>query len=263
VTGGEHTERSTIAACVATVVGVPASEVPLEAEELRAWLGERGLGLVPIADAESFQWAGPWIARRPQQQTNEPRAVVMFGVPSGPIWDPAGTTDEILDGVLVAALDIAVWPPKRAADIPDGTVEAIVIAPDVSGPVTLVERAEALPDKGLLGDRYEKGTGTFASGRPGSALTLIDAAVIDELGAIDHRRNLVVRGTDVNALVGRTFRIGEVVCRGRRLCEPCVHLERLNDGAGILRPLVHRGGLRADILTGGTISRGDRLSVAG
>jgi hypothetical protein len=259
--GGAHTERSTFAACVATVLGVQSAEVPLEAEELRAWLGERGLGLVPVGDAASFAWAGPWIARRPQRDTGEPRAVVMFGVPSGPIWDPAGTTDEILDGVVVAALDIATWPPKRADEIPDGTVEAIVIAPVVSEPVTLVERAEALPERGLAGDRYADGTGTFASGRPGSALTLIDAAVLDELGAIDHRRNLVVRGTDVNALVGRTFRIGEVLCRGRRLCEPCAHLERLNEGGGVLRPLVHRGGLRADILTPGTVAVGDRLSV--
>ena len=259
----EHTERSTYAACVASILGVAASDVPLDAEELRAWLGERGLGLVPIHQAADFAWAGPWIARRPQRESGEPRAVVMFGVPSGPIWDPAETTGEILDGVLVAALDIAAWPPKRAADIPDGTVEAIVIAGQVSGPVAHVERAEAVPDRGLKGDRYELGEGTFKSGRPGSALTLIDAAVLDELGAIDHRRNLVVRGTDVNALVGRTFRIGEVLCRGRRLCEPCAHLERLNDGGGVLKPLVHRGGLRADILSAGTIAVGDRLSVEG
>jgi MOSC domain-containing protein YiiM len=261
----EHTERSTFAACVATVVGVAATEVPLDAEELRAWLGERALGLVPVQDAPRFAWAGPWIARRPQRDTGEPRAVVMFGVPSGPIWDPAETTDEVLDGVVVAPLDIAAWPPRPATEIPDGTVEAIVIAPQSSGPVVLVEHADALPGRGLAGDRYADGTGTFASGRPGSALTLVDADVLDELGAlrgapVDHRRNVVVRGTDLNALVGRTFRLGEVLCRGRRLCEPCAHLDRLNAG-GVLRPLVHRGGLRADILTAGTLRTGDRLSL--
>ena len=69
----------------------------------------------------------------------------------------------------------------------------------------------------------------------------------------------MVRGTDLNALVGREFTLGEARCRGRRLCEPCAHLDRLNRAA-ILRPLVHRGGLRADVIRGGTIRVGDRLA---
>jgi MOSC domain-containing protein YiiM len=85
------------------------------------------------------------------------------------------------------------------------------------------------------------------------------AEVLDELTAagqsIDFaatRRNVLTRGIDVNALAGRTFRIGEVLCEGRRLCEPCVHLDRLG-GPGLLRPLIHKGGLRVDILTDGEI----------
>jgi len=238
--------------------------VPLEAEDLRAWLGERGLGLVPVSDAATFAWAGPWIALRAERASGAPRAVVMFGVPSGPIWDPAGTTDEILEGFVVAALDVAAWPAQRGGEVAEGTVEAIVVAPERSGPAAAVEEAEAVPDRGLVGDRYADGNGTFASGRPGSALTLVDADVLDELAAqrgapIDHRRNVVVRGTDLNALVGRDFRLGAVRCRGRRLCEPCAHLERLNAG-GVLRPLVHRGGLRADIIEGGMLRVGDRLT---
>ncbi len=258
---GSHTERSSIAACIASVVGAPAAEVPLDEDDLRAWLAERALGLVPIADAAAFAWPGPWIARRPARAGGEPRAVVMFGVPSGPIWDPAGTTEEVLDGMLVAPLDLATWPPVFAGEISDGTVEALVIAPSATGPVVRVDAALARAGRGLEGDRYAAGAGTFASGRPGSALTLIDAAVLEELAAlrgapIDHRRNVVVRGTPLNALVGRTFSIGAVACRGRRLCEPCAHLDRLNDG-GVLRPLVHRGGLRADILGDGTLHVGD------
>ena len=57
---------------------------------------------------------------------------------------------------------------------------------------------------------------------------------------------------DVNALVGRTFLIGEVICQGPRLCEPCVHLDRLS-GAGLLWPLIHRGDLRVDILADGEV----------
>ena len=256
----DHTERSTLAACIAHIAGAAASDVPLDQDEQRGWLGERALGLVPVADAATFSWAGPWIARRPARDGRGPRAVVMFGVPSGVIWDPAGTVDEILDGYVVAPLDPAAWPPRRATDAGTGVVEALVVAPAAEAQVIVVDEAVAVAGQGLEGDRYIAGTGTFASGRPGSALTLVDAAVLDDLGRdVDHRRNVVVRGTDLNALVGHEFLLGEVRCRGRRLCEPCAHLDRLN-GGGILRPLVHRGGLRADVVAGGTIRVGDRLT---
>ena len=76
----------------------------------------------------------------------------------------------------------------------------------------------------------------------------------------DARRNIVTTGISLNALVGKTFRVGPVECVGRRLAEPCAHLERLAR-PGLLRPLVHRGGLRADILSGGTVSIGDEISA--
>ncbi|MFP5369748.1 MAG: MOSC domain-containing protein, partial [Actinomycetes bacterium] len=75
------------------------------------------------------------------------------------------------------------------------------------------------------------------------------------------RRNVLTRGIDVNELVGRTFRIGEVECAGRRLCEPCAHLERLS-GPGVLRPLVNRGGLRVDVLGDGEIRIGAEIRTA-
>jgi hypothetical protein len=255
-----HSERSTLAGCIAHVAGASASDVPLDRDEQSAWLAERGLGLVPVADAATFSWAGPWIARRPALDGSGPRAVVMFGVPSGVLWDPADTADEILDGYVVAPLDHATWPPRTAAEAGVGVVEALVVAPAAEAPVVLVDEAVAVAGRGLEGDRYAAAAGTFASGRPGSALTLVDAAVLDAFGRdIDHRRNVVVRGTDLNALVGQEFMLGEVRCRGRRLCEPCAHLDRLN-GGGVLRPLVHRGGLRADIVCDGTVRVGDRLT---
>ena len=260
-----HSEHSTFAACIATVTGVPAAGVPLDREDVRAYLAQRGMGLVPVRDAASFAWAGPWIALRPAADGSGPRAAVMFGVPSGPVWDPAGTTDEVLEGFVVTPLDVSAWEPPQARAPRDGVVEAIVLAGAATEPVEEVTSARAVPGAGLEGDRYAAGAGTFASGRPGSALTLVEAEVLDELAAqrgaaVDHRRNVVVRGTDLNALVGRRFRLGEVVCEGSRLCEPCAHLDRLNHG-GVLRPMVHRGGLRADIVTGGTLHVGDALVV--
>jgi MOSC domain-containing protein YiiM len=76
----------------------------------------------------------------------------------------------------------------------------------------------------------------------------------------EHRRNLVTRGIDLNALVGHEFTIGSVACRGMRLCEPCTVVQRYA-ARPVLRELVHRGGLRADILADGEISVGDPVRV--
>ena len=94
------------------------------------------------------------------------------------------------------------------------------------------------------------GKGTFPSGLAGSALTLVEAEVCETfeptLGPDDHRRNILTRGIALNQLLGHEFTIGGVPCRGMRLCEPCTVIERYASRP-ILRALVHRGGLRADI----------------
>jgi MOSC domain-containing protein YiiM len=73
------------------------------------------------------------------------------------------------------------------------------------------------------------------------------------------RRNIVTSGIPLNHLVGREFQIGEVKARGIKLCEPCSHLARLTHSA-VLPGLVHRGGLRAQILTDGTIRVGETVT---
>ena len=80
------------------------------------------------------------------------------------------------------------------------------------------------------------------------------------LAPAEARRNLVVRGIELDGLIGKRFRVGEVECLGQRRCEPCAHLERLTR-PGVLRGLVHRGGLRADVLSGGEIRPGDRIEA--
>jgi MOSC domain-containing protein YiiM len=118
--------------------------------------------------------------------------------------------------------------------------------------------------RGLEGDRYFERRGTFTNAYArGHDLTLIDAAVVEDLGLApeDARRNVVTRGIDLDALVGERFTVGDVECLGQRLCEPCAHLERLTPGT--LRPLIHQGGLRADILGDGEIRVGDRIRPQG
>ena len=148
-----------------------------------------------------------------------------------------------------------------------GTVEGLYIAPAAEAPCEAVETAEAVVGRGLRGDRYFEGRGTFGSpGDAGHELTLIEAEALEALAAEsgiaiapgDARRNVVTRGVDLNALAGRRFAIGDVEIAGRRWCEPCAVLQRLTT-PGVLRGLVHRGGLRADILGGGTIARGDAV----
>lgn len=122
-----------------------------------------------------------------------------------------------------------------------------------------VDRVRAFAGKGLEGDRY-----FFDSGaEPGLALTLIESAVVAKVGLRpgESRRQVTVTGTGLNDLVGKRFTVGTVECYGVDLCEPCLHLQELTR-PGIIKDLVHRAGLYADILTDGVISVGDSLGVA-
>jgi hypothetical protein len=234
------------------------------------WLGRLGLGAVRVADPASFSWPGPWIGCI-QPPDGPGRFVLMYGTPSGAIWDPAGdgTPVEnawIVDGYLLAAADIALArPPLSPAPLGRGQIEAIYVSRCAGEAATALTTAHALPGRGLDGDRHVTGDGTFPSGLPGSALTLIEAEVCESfdppLGPDDHRRNIVTRGVVLNDLVGHVFTLGAVRCKGMRLCEPCTVVQRYA-GRPVLRALVHRGGLRADILADGEIAVGDEIRAA-
>lgn len=261
-------------ACAATVLEMPIEQIPQLPSDgdpaigwvVSRWLGGRGLGIARVADATTFSWPGPWLAR--VRAVGPARYVVMYGVPSGVAWDPGGdgeiSNDSIEDGFVIAATDIALALPVQATLPPaPGEVDAIWIAASAGERTRSLPTAQAVAGRGLAGDRHTVGRGTFPSGLPGSALTLIEAEVCESfdppLRAEEHRRNLVTRGVELNALVGREFMIGDVRCRGMRLCEPC----RVMDGYAsrpLLRALVHRAGLRADILQDGEIHVGDRIS---
>lgn len=244
--------------CIESIVGF---DVPDADDEpllfYRQWLGERNLGLVPIDDAATFSWPGYWIA------SIDGRAALMYGSPSGPV-DPglAGRTPDA--GWLVSQLDLhlGITHPYGFAT-GTGTVAALLVAADAEAPMTPVPSAAAVAGRGLEGDRYGAGRGTFSGRGRGYELTLVAAEALEEAGVSweEARRNVVTRGIDLNALAGRAFRVGSVECIGRRLAEPCAHLERLTR-PGIMRPLVHRAGLRADILTGGRIEIGDAVTVS-
>ncbi len=150
-----------------------------------------------------------------------------------------------------------------------GSVVSIHIAPSASQPTVAVDEVRAVPGKGLEGDRYFNRDGTYSDKHgPDREITLIEIETIEalarehelELNTGDARRNIVTRSVPLNHLVGRDFRVGDLALRGVRLCEPCKHLASLTDEK-VLPALVHRGGLRAQILTEGIIRPGDSVQA--
>ena len=152
----------------------------------------------------------------------------------------------------------------------NGTVVYIYTTRRAAADLRSCEEVQAVPGKGLEGDRYFYCAGTYSEKTPSPdrELTLIEIENIDalkrdfgiELAPSETRRNIVTRGVSLNNLVGVEFYVGDVKVRGIRLCEPCTHLEQLT-GKRVVKGLVHKGGLRAQILTAGKIRVGDTIKV--
>ena len=148
-----------------------------------------------------------------------------------------------------------------------GSLVAIQIGRQAEGRLESVPEVRAVPGKGLEGDRYFRGEGSF-SNNPGGGrqVTLVATEMLNllerehgiRLDPTETRRNLLTAGVPLNDLVGRVFQVGAVRMRGVRLAEPCNHLERLTQ-SGVLKGLVHRAGLRADILDEGVLRVGDTI----
>ena len=148
-----------------------------------------------------------------------------------------------------------------------GSLVAIQIGRQAKGRLESVPEVRAVPGKGLEGDRYFRGEGSFSK-IPGSGreMTLVASEVLSllerehgiRLDPAETRRNLITSGVTLNDLVGKVFQVGGIRMRGVRLAEPCDHLERLTQ-PGVLKGLVHRAGLRADILDEGVLRVGDEI----
>ena len=152
-----------------------------------------------------------------------------------------------------------------------GCVVAIYTSGSAQAPMRAVDEAFVEAGKGLAGDRYYRRNGRVSDELErtrDSEITLIESEEITrfneteglDLGLGALRRNIVTRGIGLNTLVDRRFRVGEVWLEGIRLCEPCAHLAKLVTPR-VLPGLVHRAGLRACIVAGGTIRTGDAVIV--
>jgi MOSC domain-containing protein YiiM len=150
-----------------------------------------------------------------------------------------------------------------------GSLEAIHLADREGGPMRAVGRVAAIAGVGLAGDRYAIPIADQdPTGEEVREVTLVEAEQLDWL-ADEHgirlepgatRRNLTTRGVRLNDLVGRTFRVGAVRIQGVELCEPCAHMQEMV-GRPVLKPLVHRAGLRARLLNDGELHVGDPIEV--
>jgi MOSC domain-containing protein YiiM len=147
--------------------------------------------------------------------------------------------------------------------VSEGLVEGIFIGPEHSGPIHEVAEVEATPGKGLSGDRYFT---EHAEEEPGRDITLIEAEALerlaDETGIVlgpgESRRQITTRGVRLLELVGKRFYVGDVECLGIEDNPSCNHLQKLTQ-PGVLRGLARSGGIRADIVSGGTIRTGDAI----
>lgn len=148
-----------------------------------------------------------------------------------------------------------------------GEVISIQIAPNATDTLKDLEQVRAVEGKGLEGDRYYNRTGTYSDKHDESReATFIESEALEalagdyhvELKGAESRRNISTRGVALNHLVGKEFKVGEATFRGIRLCEPCTHLEEVS-GKKVLKGLIHRGGLRAQIVKSGLIHVGDQV----
>jgi MOSC domain-containing protein YiiM len=150
----------------------------------------------------------------------------------------------------------------------EATVAHLFVAPAKTAPMEARQAVTALAGRGLAGDRYATGAGTYSDDRPGRHLTLIASEAIDAANAWldeplrpgDARRNLVTAGVDLADLMGRRVRIGGAEVVVVRDCPPCTHLDAVL-GRRVLGALTGRGGVRADVVVGGVIRVGDHLEV--
>jgi MOSC domain-containing protein YiiM len=265
---------SEFAAIVTSIASVPVGD--LDEDRWVAHAGEQlaacNLGILSVTDPAAFSWPGHWIAIV-EQGDGARRPVAMFGVPSGALNDEGAAT--LSAGAIVEALVIVPLDLERphglgayGSDAREGTITGIYTAPSAGAACVAHESRSALLELGLEGDRYAVGSGTFSKpGRNGQAVTLIAEESIAQaqgngadIDAATCRRNLITRGVELEPLIGHRFAIGEATFRATRLAEPCAHLERVTK-PGVLRGMVHLGGIRADVIGAGEIRVGDALRL--
>ena len=138
------------------------------------------------------------------------------------------------------------------------------ITKDSNKEIEEVSSIEVLANKGVVGDRHFD-----EYNDPYNQLTLIESENIDyyntkyglDIPYKDFRRNVVTKGIQLNDLIGKKIKIGNVEVEGIDLCRPCRHLTEVLNQSNILKEFLRRGGLRCQILNSSTINVDDEIKV--
>ena len=151
-----------------------------------------------------------------------------------------------------------------------GRVVGIFVTPEAGGAMRAVDEVTALAGRGLEGDRYATGAGSWSDRTQAGRrdLSVFSVEKLDEMATStgvrleprEARRNVLVEGLDVQGLVGKQFRVGEAICYAIRVAQPCIYLEQ-RTRPGVLKALMNRGGVFCEIVVGGRVAVGDVVAV--
>ncbi len=152
-----------------------------------------------------------------------------------------------------------------------GKIEAIYIASGKRAAVQRVESAQLEAGKGIVGDRYHSLACEYLAKNMDVPANHVSFVAMEELDTFmsrhdlnldygEFRRSIVTSGIDLNSLEGKRFRVGDAVCFGEELCEPCSYLARTVHSA-VLPELDARAGLRCTVVESGTIGPGATFEV--
>ena len=145
---------------------------------------------------------------------------------------------------------------------------------NIVNPMFEINIAEVHKSKGIVGDRWynvfhfklpNKNLIKFKSIRN---ISLIDIKNIKEIQKefpqikpIDLRRNIITENLNINSLLNKYFKINDVILKGVEFCKGCKHLEEYTKCEGIIKSLLDHGGIRAEVIEGGTIKINDKITL--
>ena len=143
-------------------------------------------------------------------------------------------------------------------------LETIYSKPTHGAEQTAKEAAQLTANVGLEGDRYA-GTGVISL-IEAEAVEAFNASTGLNISAGATGRNLVTRGISLNPLVGKRFRISGAELEGTELCDPCATLGKLLStpefsAAEIVKAFIDSAGLRAKVLSSGSIEPGSEIAA--
>ncbi len=143
-------------------------------------------------------------------------------------------------------------------------IKAINIS-NLSGESTVyVNQAILNRNRGILNDRYYE---NFKNKY--DQVTLIESENIDYLNNTmkikldykDFRRNIITSGIDLNKLINKRIKINDVVLKVHQLCQPCRYLQKKLNINNLVKLLVNKSGVCAEIIQSGTISTFDHIKI--